>query len=545
MRMSKLSRRALLGAGVAVTATAALGVGVVNADAAVRTAATTSIAAKSGKAAPGGGTAKTLVLSDTTGDYGWMGEVYATQTANLSSHFGSWTAAPVLNYKAGDLAAYTAVIYLGSTYDEALPAAFLDDVTATTKPVTWVFDNIWQLAARDPKFAATRGFTSGTFDFADVAEVDYKGRKLTRDTTDKSGIMNLSITDATKVKTLATAVRPDGTAFPWAVQSGNFTYVGEIPFAYVSHDDRYLAFSDLLFDSLGDTGLARDRHRGLARIEDVGPDSDPAELRAVADYLYAQKVPFTVAVYPRYRDPKGVQNNGKAQDYTLVQKPKVVAALKYMQQRGGTLLMHGYTHQFSNVANPYDGVSANDFEFYLAHVDANDSVVYDGPVPGDSAAFTTGRIAASGLIFALAGLGVPTTFEFPHYAGSAVDYAAVNSLYSKRYDRGLYFPGALTGAKPNYARQFGQFFPYTVRDVYGTVVIPENIGNIEPVAFNNHPARLPADLLASAKRNLVVRDGVASFFYHPYLGTDHLKDLVTGIKAQGYTFVSGASMLNG
>jgi uncharacterized protein YdaL len=543
MRTSKLTRRALLGAGVAVTATAALGLGVVNADAAVKTTAASTIAAKSGKAAPGGGTAKTLVLYDTTSDYGWMGEVYATQTANLASHFGSWTAAPVANYKANDLAAYTAVVYLGSTYDEPLPAAFLADVTATTKPVTWVFDNIWQLAAADPTFAATHGFTSGAFDFAAVAQVDYKGKKLTRDTTDKSGIMNLSITDPSKVKTLASAVRPDGTTFPWAVQSGNLTYVGEMPFAYVTHDDRYLAFADLLFDSLGETGVARERHRALVRLEDVGPDSDPADLRAAADYLYAQKVPFSVAVYPRYRDPKGVQNNGKAQDYTLLQRPKVIAALKYMQQRGGTLLMHGYTHQYGNIANPYDGVSANDFEFYAAHVDANDSVIYDGPVAGDSAAWAASRIAASGLTFALAGLGVPSTFEFPHYAGSAVDYQTVNSVMGKRYDRGLYFPGVLTGAKFDYTRQFGQFFPYAVRDVYGSVVIPENIGNVEPQAFNNHPARLPSDLLASADRNLVVRDGMASFFYHPYLGTDYLKDMVAGVKAQGYTFVSGDSVV--
>jgi uncharacterized protein YdaL len=537
MRTS-LSRRGLLAAGVALATTAALGLGVVNADAAVTPA--TAIAARSGKAAPGGGTAKTLVLYDTTGAYGWLGEVYATQTANLSSHFGSWTAAPVANYKAGDLSAYTAVIYLGSTYDEPLPAAFLDDVTATSKSVTWVYDNIWQLTARDTGFAAEHGFTSGTFDFSSVAKVDYKGRALTRDTVDKSGIMNLTVTDASKFTTVARAVRPDGTTFPWAVSSGNFTYVGEIPFAYVSHDDRYLAFADLLFDSLG-AGSTAERHRGLVRIEDVGPDSDPAELRAVADYLSAEKVPFTVAVYPRYRDPKGVNNGGKAQDYTLLQKPLVVSALKYMQSKGGTLLMHGYTHQYGNLANPYDGVSANDFEFYTAHVDANNSVIYDGPVPADSATWAASRIISSGLTFAAAGLGVPATFEFPHYAGSAVDYAAVNSLVGKRYDRGLYFPGVLTGAKIDYTRQFGQFFPYTVRDVYGSVVIPENIGNVEPEAFNNHPARLPADLIASADRNLVVRDGVASFFYHPYLGTDHLKQLVTGIKAKGYTFVSGDS----
>jgi uncharacterized protein YdaL len=536
MRTTKMTRRGLLGAGLSIAAVTAVGLNAVEAEAALP-------AAKSGLAAPGGGTAKTLILYDTTSEFGWLGEVYATQTANLSSHFGSWTAAPVGGYKTGDINNYTAVIYLGSTYDEPLPVSFLDDVTATAKPITWVYDNIWQLTARDTTFAGKHGFTSGIFDTSDVDEIGYKGKQLTRDTINKSGIMNLSISDPSKLTTLATAVRPDGTTFPWAVKSGNFTYVGEIPFAYVTHDDRYMAFADLLFDSLGSTGV--ERHRALVRIEDVGPDSEPAELRAVADYLFAQKVPFTVAVYPRYRDPKGVNNAGRAEDYTLLQRPLVISALKYMQSKGGTLLMHGYTHQFGNLNNPYDGVSANDFEFYMAHVDANDSVIYDGPVAGDSAIWMTGRILASGLVFAASGLGTPTIFEPPHYAASAVDYQTVNSIFGKRYDRGLYFPGVLTGAKPTYAKQFGQFFPYTVRDVYGSVVVPENIGNVEPLPFNHHPARLPADLIASADRNLVVRDGVASFFYHPYLGTDYLKQLVPGIKAKGYTFVNAANMLAG
>jgi uncharacterized protein YdaL len=512
--------------------------------AAAATAAVTT-PVRTGKAAPGGGTAKTLLLYDTTGAYSWLGEIYTIQAANLSSHFGSWAATPVAKYKAGDMSAYTAVIYIGSTYDEPLPVAFLDDVTAGTKPVTWIYDNIWQLTARDTNFVADRGFTYRSFDLSAVSTVTYKGKSLTRDTINQSGIMDLAISDPTKSTVLASAVRPDGTTFPWAIKSGNLTYIGEIPFAYVTHDDRYLAFADLLFDVLGDTGVKRDRRRALARIEDVGPDADPAELRAIADYLYAQKVPFSVAVYPRYRDPKGALNGGKAEDYTLLNKPLVVSALKYMQARGGTLLMHGYTHQFGNIANPYDGVSANDFEFYTAHVDANDSVIYDGPVAGDSASYVSTRVMSAKLIFALAGLQQPTIFEFPHYAGSAVDYATINTLFGKRYDRELFFPGVLTGAKPDYSRPVGQWFPYSVRDVYGSVVVPENIGNVEPAAFNNHPARLPSDLVATADRNLVVRDGMASFFYHPYLGTDHLKALVTGVKSKGYTFVTAESVIAG
>ena len=119
-----------------------------------------------------------------------------------------------------------------------------------------------------------------------------------------------------------------------------------------------------------------------------------------------------------------------------------------------------------------------------------------------------------------------------------------SALFGTRYDRGLYFPGLLTNTAADSTKMMGQFFPYSVRDVYGSAVIPENIGNIEPEAFNNHPARLPADLIATAQANLVVRDGTASFFYHPYLGTAYLKQTVEGIQGLGYTFVAGSALLN-
>jgi uncharacterized protein YdaL len=489
------------------------------------------------------GTAKTLVLYDNTGPYAWLGEVYGTQVANLTSHFGSWAAEPVGRYTAGQLAGYTAVIYLGSTYDEPLPTAFLDDVYATTKPVTWVYDNIWQLTSRQPGFAAKYGFTWRQFDLSAVSTVTYKGTSLTRDANNGAGIMDHVISDPAKAKVLATANRADGSSFPWAVRSANFTYVGEIPFAYVSHDDRYMAFADLLYDGLAPT--AAPRHRALVRIEDVGPDADPVELRAIADYLGSKRIPFTVAVYPRYRNPKGFENRGRPEDYTLRQRPQVVSALKYMISKGGTLLMHGYTHQYESLANPYNARSADDFEFYTAHVDAADYVRFDGPVPTDSSAYATNRIMASYAEFFAAGLPLPTMFEFPHYAGSLPDYQVVQKVFGKRYDRTLYFPGSLTGATADYPHMVGQFFPYPVRDVYGTAVVPENIGNVELEWSNNNPPHLPADIVASAKRNLVVRDGTASFFYHPYLGTSYLKQTVDGIQGLGYTFVSSSTMLAG
>jgi uncharacterized protein YdaL len=262
----------------------------------------------------------------------------------------------------------------------------------------------------------------------------------------------------------------------------------------------------------------------------------------MADYLYAQKIPYGINVIPVYKDPKGTYNNGTAQTITLVQRPQVVSALKYMLARGAVLMDHGYTHQYGNIANPYNGVTGDDFEFYRAHVDSADSVVYDGPVAEDSALWAQARVTSALTQFTLAGLPKPALWTTPHYAASAADYKAISSNFSARLERSLYFSGTLGGSSAGPNAFIGQFFPYVVKDVYGTKVLPENIGNYEPDAYNNHPARLPADLIASAKANLAVRDGFASFFYHPYYPTQPLKDTVDGIKALGYTFVSPTSL---
>jgi uncharacterized protein YdaL len=495
--------------------------------------------AASGAGIPGA-TAKTLVLYDSTGPYAFLGEQYALVTANLTSHFGSWTAQPAVDYTAGELTGFDAVVYVGSTYDEPLPLALLDDVDATTKPVYWMYDNIWQLTARDPNFAASHGFTWTGFDFSTVSAVTYKGTSFTRDPQNGAGIMNTTISDPARAQSLGDAVRADGTTFSWGVTSGNFTYLGEIPYAYTTMDDRYIAFCDTLMAALAPTTAVR--HRALVRIEDVGPDADPTELRTVTNYLFGKGIPFTVAVYPRYRNPNGVDNNGVAEDYTLAQRPLVAAELKYMQSHGGTLLMHGYTHQYSNVPNPYNGVSADDFEFYRAHIDAANNVVYDGPVAEDTQSWAQGRIDDSFGAFTAAGLAKPTMFELPHYAGSDPDNRAVAASFQVRYDRGLYPSGALRGGTLDNTRIIGQFFPWTVRDIYGVLVVPENIGNIELQPFNNHPPRFPADIIASAQRNLAVRDGVASFFFHPYNPVTYLQQTVDGLQAAGYTFVAASAM---
>ena len=526
------------------------------------------------------GPSTTLVLYDTTNTWGWLGELYAIGGGNLATHFGKVTAEPVVDYVSGQVNSYSATIYIGSTYNEPIPHTFLNDVLSTTRPVMWIGDNIWQLtgtpgSAADTAFEAAYGWDPATsyFDTADtIASVSYKGQTFARNTANTGGVLAPHITTSSQVSVLASAncttptgsatdcakiAQTTGTSFPWAIRSSNLMYLGEVPLAYISPTDRYVAFADLLFDELDPT--ATPSHEALIRLEDLSPESSPSNLTAYASYLKSQGVPFSMAVIPDYLDPKGYYNNGVPVSQTLLQSPAMVSALKTAVSDGGTIVQHGYTHQYSNIPNPFTGATGDDFEFYRAQCSTTpaapynyvapcantDYVIEEGPVPGDSQLGAAVRVTTGRALFAAAGLTTPTIWVTPHYAASAADYAGIGQTYQTRYEDELFFGGQLTGQPINYSRVFGQFFPYEVHDLYGLTIIPENLGDYEPTAEFGNPPRTAQDIIHEAQQNLAVTQGVASFFIH---SDDDpisvLKQVITGLKALGYTFVSPATLMS-
>ena len=185
---------------------------------------------------------RTLVLYDTGARWGWLGEVYATQTTNLVSHFGRWEAKPARRYRSGDIDRYSALIYLGSTYDEPLPAALLDDVLRT-RPVIWVNDNILQLT--DGQAISPRGTAGSTvrWDRSRIAEVRYKGTSLTR--WSQSGRRDHVCRIADKGPARVGAPCVERRARPPLGRSLEESHVlAEQPFTYMSETDRVLVFAD-------------------------------------------------------------------------------------------------------------------------------------------------------------------------------------------------------------------------------------------------------------------------------------------------------------
>lgn len=517
----------------------------------------------------------TLLLYDAR-DSGPASELYATNAAHLAAHFGPVTAQDVQRYKPGSAADYAAVVYLGTRPADLLPRAFVTDVTSMDTKVIWAGANVGELA--DGR-ALTRAQFTSRFGWDPVADpgatlrptgVRYKNQVLVRDGRNNlEGVRIPTITDSSAVQVLAESTcgtraqpspcatqsaRGGGTpvSTPWAIRSENLTYVGEIPFSYVGENDRMLVFADVLYDALG-AGRKPVRQAAL-RLEDVSPISDPKAIREYADYLHQAGVPFSIAVIPRYVDPRGVYHDGAPTSIRLQDAPEVVDALRYAQERGATLIQHGTTHQFRGVDNPYTGVSAEDFEFFRAACSQTSTKPYTwrgcatdthvqqiGSIGSDSIRGWQERIAHGRQLFVDAGLGEPHIFETPHYAASTRAYAAMRAAYDTRYERMEFSDGLLTG-KPSTGASLGLFFPYSTTDVTGAKVLPENLGNYAPTSYSGHEARDVNGLIDNARANLVVTEATASLFFHPFLEKEALAQIVDGIKGLGYTFVSPAEL---
>ncbi|MGN6703308.1 MAG: DUF2334 domain-containing protein, partial [Burkholderiaceae bacterium] len=309
---------------------------------------------------------------------------------------------------------------------------------------------------------------------------------------------------------------------------------------YIGPRDRYLVAADLLHDILDSNHAVN--HRAMVRLEDVDALVSRANMKKLTDYLYSKQIPFSIAVIPLYKDPLGKYNGGVPQTIPLSQAGTLKTALNYALPRGGEIVQHGYTHQYSNIPNRYTAVSADDFEFWDA--------VHDRLLPEDSFNWAYGRMA-QGRSDLISNGYMPLAWETPHYQGSASANRAAAALYPKTYQRAVYYTADVPdyGAATGRDYEVGQFFPYVIdRDYYGQHILPENLGNIEyDISYIDPTSNIVytwQDLYTNAQFGLAVRDGFGSFFFHPFWldsslnlpGFTDFTKIVTGLIQLGYTW---------
>ncbi len=464
-----------------------------------------------------------------------MGAITEQLLRNLLGHFAvRVTTRPVTAYRRGEIAQYDATFYLGVVRHGALPASFTHDVAASQHTVCWIDEHLGQLADL-PTFTRRYGVKYLGMDKDEYTDFRYRVFRFTRHLDDPV-LGKLQILDRRKARVVATCATSDTETppVPYITQTANLWYVADNPFYNAGDEDRYLIFADVLHDILGIHH--REQHRAMVRLEDIHPLTPPAKLREIGDLFRELGVPFSIALIPEYRDPRGVENHGVPRKVRLDEMPQLVETLHYLERCGGSIVLHGYTHQFSDKLNPYSGLSAEDSEF-MREVRLPDGTMQDTPVPGDCARWVRTRLRLAHRILDRCGLKA-VAWNTPHYIASETDYRELARHFTRFVDSGQYYAvdpaGKLVGE--------GQMMPYVLRDVYGCLRIPETLGYFNFTATDDEALRRPEEMLKLARAQLGVRDGWASFFFHIDKPLAAVKETILGLKAMGYTFVPVTSV---
>lgn len=499
-----------------------------------------------------------------------FGLKHAVFARNLVGHFPGVTPQllPVDEYRAGALDRCEATLYFGTHYDSEIPEAFLKDFRSTKSNVLWAGYGIWNLGERTlasiwgAKFAGLAQSRSDVTD--DKGEpgfyryIRYRGEEFIKygAWSDSRPRQYLAATEMALLKmnpghnknVLAWATHSaTGEKAPYAIRSANRWYFADSPFAFMTEEDRYLIFADVLFDVLGEAPRHPKKKPALIRLEDVHPMVPPWQIRMAADTFHGLKVPFSISLIPLFVDPLGVMSEDELErDLPITASREFVEALEYARARGASFILHGYTHQLGKRKNPWNGLTGDDFEFW--------DRTHNRPVAQDSVPWVMDRLEDAMSLVDQANRRYkakirPVAWLTPHYQGSALDCTLFGQLWEWTVGRNIYFTHERSGLRESlpaflrldrqnaFARKeryevlrhlavratageepAGQFFPYEIfGDIYGQRVIPENVGNIQPYMNEQvHATQSPDDLIRILRRNRVLRDAWGSWFVHPF-----------------------------
>ncbi len=536
---------------------------------------------------------KVLILYDTAGAYGHVGKSNAIFLENLLGHFNvDVVSKPATTYVKNEMSDKRAVFYIGSSYGALNSYAegsaertsyenFYADVATKDRTIVWMnynlddLENYWEENnLGNTTFVDKFGIAFNTISQAKYNRVKYKNTELFKGVipfatpgSDVSLCENegsnryacslelnlIDIFDSNKATIFATSystIAGTNTPIsPYITRGGKFWFVGDVPFSYMSEEDRYLAFSDVLHDMLGMPH--EESHKAIMRLEDVDARTDIDDLNVIANFMRDKNLPFSVATIAQYEDPLGVENNGVATT-EKISDSIIGTTLKALYDEGlVSIVQHGTTHQFhkslndavSEINNPYNGLSGSDFEFMRVIENADLSYSYLYPIENDSGQWAKNRMVYGKSILAELGI-IPFAWEAPHYMAGANHYRSIAEVYPVQYARVLYYPNEESSDMNLKYKFIGQFFPYVIqKDLYGQTIIPEDIHNVVDVPNEGYRALMPSDTIHFAEKLKVVRDGVASFYYHPYLRDTHLSEIVDGLQSAGYTFVAAPTLV--
>ncbi|MFD6507621.1 DUF2334 domain-containing protein [Bacillus sp. NPDC060175] len=409
--------------------------------------------------------------------------------------------------KITDSTSYTHIVYIGEKKEDLSTKAkqFLENFSG---PVLVLGQNVEQLSNR---FSF---ITSKETDIR-IHTIEYPTNQLKNELHEERLMKKVE----TKGTTLAYALSADGT-HPLIVQQGPSYYVATPNlFDWMSHYVGEMLFSYFEQKPMTNKTLA------YLRLEDVHPAVDVKQLKEIAELLKEKKLPYMITVIPVYKDP----DTGKT--VHLKDNSELIDVLRFMQDNGGSIVMHGYTHQF------YDSETGEGFEFWDVKTDQPiRQPNHEKPKTKDDFQSTedynkyveNGKAFEEKYIKEHIEKGItelveaklyPVAFEAPHYTMSQKGYEILSQYFST-------YVGQIQLNDTTWKSMHSPAYISTPSFLHGMKLIPETVGFIEedkPQAI----AKMKERALSVEK----LSDGIIGAFYHPYLGAKPLKEVLKELES--------------
>ncbi|MBC7098544.1 DUF2334 domain-containing protein [Candidatus Bipolaricaulota bacterium] len=399
-------------------------------------------------------------------------------------------------YQAGAFQGFDVIIYYATDFTQGPPPDLVVDIFEgegiTKKKVVWIGYHLDKVQGYLHLYGLKYGELRSASDLTPLHYVDGETDYM---------LLNADRISVEPVNPDLARVRATADGLPIIVSARHtyypedgecFYFVGFHPTAYLAPFGAHLVFLDVLSEAYG----IEHPRAALVRLEDVHARTNGGSLLAAAEYLDGEGVPFSLALIPIY-------SNGQGEEIRLSQDRQFRITVKRALLSGGELVLHGASHQ-------YDGETAIDYEFWD---EARMAPVGGREYAEDRLTLAMEELEASGLKPYL------VAWETPHYRASTEAYAIFESHFPLIYE------------DPHWGFNL-RLLPYPV-ETESALYVPTNLGYVARSSLRADVDRIleQARLLAGLQHG-----ALASFFYHPELGLAALKEIIAGLKGQGWTF---------
>ncbi|WP_195940434.1 DUF2334 domain-containing protein [Romboutsia sp. 1001713B170131_170501_G6] len=382
------------------------------------------------------------------------------------------------DYKKGYLNNYDYIFVININNDIG-NKVFLEDINNYNKSIYWIGDKIENLLEHNNKYSIKYISKNNN-----ITSLNYKGDDIILENESDYNIIQPN----NKSKIISTM--SDGyNTYPYILQDKNLYYI--------SNWDMYESY--IFEDTLNDffKRISFDESKIFVKIDDVNPLSDTKKLKDLANYLYKENVPFIVSLTPAYL--------GKS---TKTLDENIINTMKYMQEKGGSVILNGYSHSRKEKSNE------DEYEFFNKEIlnSKNEDVNI----------YIKNRLL-SGLRLCIENDIYPLGFEPQKYAITQDGYKEIKKYIS-----------TYIGRYQNNSEVFKMStFPYVIKDSKNfNTLIPENLGYIAK------DDKLAVDKIKYNYYKLsMVRGHSGGFFFHTNVDTNYLKECIEYFKSKNVSFL--------